>query len=339
VLPGEEGELFCAFYDITTQGNFEGRNVLHIDLPVEEFAPALQMNKEDVEKLLAKGRQALLRRRQLRPKPLRDEKVLTSWNGLAIDVLARAGAAFQEPKYTEAALKTVDFLEKNLWVNGRLLHRWCNGEAKFPGLLDDHAFLIKGLLSLFEEGCGVKYFEWAVNLTKILERDFKEIEGAFYFTDERSQLLLRQCEFFDGAEPSGNAVHAENLLRLHQMTRDEAYLRQAEDILKAAKYYIEKVAPAAFYHMIAAQRYLDPLAPTVVVVPNPKGTDVENIQSKLASHFSAHAVTLWKKNSDFPLEKDKIVLNDMTTVYICRQNKCEAPLTKLDEIVKSIEKL
>jgi hypothetical protein len=217
------------------------------------------------------------------------------------------------------------------------LHRFCNGEAKFPGLLDDHAFLIKGLLSLFEEGQGAKYYDWAVALTKILERDFKEIEGAFYFTDERSQLLLRQCEFFDGAEPSGNAVHTENLLRLYQMTHDEMYLRQAEDVMKAAKNYIEKAAPAAFYHMMGVLRYLDTTAPTVVVVPT--SNDVATIQLKLAAHFSAHLVSLWKKTPDFPLEKDKIAIQDSTTFYLCRQNKCDAPLTKLDEIVKSIEKL
>jgi len=200
--------------------------------------------------------------------------------------------------------------------------------------------LITGLLSLFEEGQGVKYYDWATLLTKILDRDFKEIEGAFYFTDERSQLLLRQCEFFDGAEPSGNAVHTENLLRLYQMTHDETYLRQAEDVMKAAKNYIEKVAPAAFYHMMGVLRYFDTAAPTtVVVVPNSKEADVATIQSKLASHFSAHLATLWKKTPDFPLEKDKVALQDLTTFYLCRQNKCEAPLTKLDEIVKSIEKL
>jgi uncharacterized protein len=339
VLPGEEGELFCAYYDITTQGNFDGRNVLHVDLPGEEFAPALQMKLEDLQALLQKGRQQLLRRRQSRPRPLRDEKVLVSWNGLAIDALARAGAAFQEPRYTEAALKTAAFLEKNLWSNGHLLHRWCNGEAKFPAVLDDFAFLIKGLLSLFEEGQGVKYFEWAVALTKILERDFKEIEGAFYLTDEKTPLILRQCEFYDGAEPSGNAVHTENLLRLYQMTADENYLRQAEDVLKAAKHYIEKTAPAAFYHMIALLRYLDTAAPTVVVALDDKRTDQEKIQKDLASHFSAHMLTLWKTGADFPLQKDKVPLNNAATVYVCRQNRCDAPLTKLDEIAKVIERL
>jgi uncharacterized protein YyaL (SSP411 family) len=339
VLPGDEGELFCAFYDITTQGNFEGRNVLHIDLPVEEFASALQMNKDDVERLLAKGREALLRRRQTRPRPLRDEKILTSWNGLAIDVLARAGAAFKEPKYTEAAIKTAAFLEKNLWQSGHLLHRWCNDEAKFPAILDDYAFLIKGLISLFEEGCGVKYYEWVLMLTKIVDRDFKEIEGAFYFTDEKTQLILRQCEFYDGAEPSGNAIQTENLLRLYQMTQEEPYLRQAEDVLKAAKIYIEKISPAAFYHMMNLLRYLDTSAPTIVVVPDQKNSHMEQIQAALSAHFSAHIVSLWKMGPDFPLEKDKVVIQDTTTVYICRQNKCEAPLTKIDEIVKSIERV
>jgi hypothetical protein len=339
LLPGDEGELFCAFYDITVQGNIEGRNVLHVDLPAEEFAPALQMKLEELDAILEKGRKALLRRRQLRPRPLRDEKILVSWNGLAIDVLARAGAAFQEPKYTEAAMTAADFIEKNLWSNGHLLHRWCNGEAKFPGLLDDYAFLIKGLLSLFEEGNGAKYFEWAAELAKVAERDFKEMEGAFYLTDEKTPLIIRQCEFYDGAEPSGNAIHAENLLRLYQMTADEGYLRQAEDILKACKHYIEKTAPAAFYHMTALLRYLDLNAPKVVVVTDSKSGAKEKIHATLSSHFSPHLTTLWKEGADFPLEKDKIPVSDATTVYMCRQNRCEAPLTKLEEIVKSIEKL
>lgn len=339
VLSGDDGELLCAFYDVTAQGNFEGRNVLHVDLSIQEFADALQMPKADVEQALDKGRKALLRRRQSRPKPMRDEKIIVSWNGLVIDVMARAGAALQEPKYTEAAIKAAVFIEKNLTENGRLLHRWCNGDARFPALLDDYAFLIKGLLTLFEEGCGIQYFNWAVNLAKVLEKDFKEMEGAFYLTDERAQLLLRQCEFYDGAEPSGNGVHTENLLRLYQITFDESYLRQAEDILKAAKHYIVNVPPAAFYHMMAALRYLDLAAPTVVTVLDDQKSNQEKIQKTLSEHFSPHLLKLWKTGPDFPLEKDKVVIDKTTTVYICRQNRCDPPLTKLEEIVKSIEKL
>ena len=339
VLPGEEGELFCAFYDVTSQGNFDGRNVLHVDLPLAEFAAALQMPEEDAEKVLEKGKNALLLRRQKRVRPLRDEKILVSWNGLAIDVLARAGEAFNEPRYTEAAVKAAAFIEKNLYHNGYLFHRWCAGEAKFSGLLDDYAFLIKGLLTLFEVGLGSSYFEWAVALVKVLERDFKEIEGAFYLTDEKTPLIVRPCDFYDGAEPSGNAVHSENLLRLHQMTHEASYLRQAEDIMKAAKAYLDSVAPAACYHMMVLLRYFDREAPTLVVVPNVKEAGLKEISQAFAKVFSPHLVTLWKRGEDFPLEKDKIAIQGKTTAYLCRKNRCEAPLTKLGEIVKSSEKV
>ena len=339
LLPGEEGEIFCTFYDITPQGNFQNRSVLHMDLSLEEYAKAVEMEPAEVEAILEKGRKTLLLERQKRVKPLRDEKILAGWNGLAIDVLARAGAAFQEPRYTAAAEKAATFIEKNLWENGRLLHRWCNGEAKFSALLEDYAFLIKGVLSLFEEGCGVHYFEWAIQMTKNLERDFKEIEGAFYQTDGKDPLLLRKCEFYDGAEPSGNAVHAENLIRLYQMTGEDGYLRQAEDVLKAAKPYIAQVAPAAFYHMMSAFRYLDISAPTVVIATDTQNSSKEKIHQALSTHFCAHLLTLWKMEKNFPLENDKMPLNQMTTVYICRQNRCDPPLTKLDEIVKSIERL
>lgn len=339
VLPGEEGELFCAFYDITSQGNFEGRNVIHVDLPTDDFAAALQMRSDEVEKVLEKGRKALLRRRQTRPRPLRDEKILVSWNGLAIDALAWAGETFQEPRYTQAAVKTAEFIKTHLWKEGRLLHRFCQGESKFSGLLDDYAFLIKGLLTLFEMGQGSHYFTWAEELCRVLEKDFKEMEGAFYLTDEKTSLIIRPCDFYDGAEPSGNAVHAENLLRLYQITSQESYLRQAEDVLKAAKRYLDTVPPAACFHMMALLRYLDPSAPKMVVVPNDQRSGVETIRSTISKQFSPHLITLWKNSPDFPLETDKIAIQEETTLYLCRQNRCEAPLTKLEEIVKCIEKL
>jgi uncharacterized protein YyaL (SSP411 family) len=334
LMPGEEGELFCAFYDVTGHGNFEERNVLHIDLAVDEFAGALQMPKEDVEKVLQKGRKTLFEARQRRPKVLRDEKILVSWNGLAIDVLARAGEAFGEKRYTEAAVKAAEFIEKTLTENGHLLHRWCGGEAKFSGILDDYAFLIKGLLTLFELGLGTHYFEWALKLTKIIERDFKELEGACYLTDEKTPLIIRPCDFYDGAEPSGNAVHTENLIRLYQLTHEESYLRQAEDIIKAAKRYLDTVAPAACYHMMALLRYLDKGAPTVVMV----GKEERQVQAALGKVFSPHLVTLWKKEESFPLEKDKPIGNQLAA-YICRQNRCEPPLTKLEEIIKAVQEV
>jgi uncharacterized protein YyaL (SSP411 family) len=255
-LSEEDADLFCSFYDVTSLGNFEGRNVLHIDLPLDEFAKAAQMPLEEVEKGLIKVKKTVFEKREKRSRPLRDEKVLASWNGLAIDALAFGGVAFKEPKYLEAAKQAVEFIQKELWKNGRLQHRWCEGESRFNGLLEDYAFLIKGLLTLFEAEQEKSYLTWAIELANVLEKEFKEIDGAFYQTDGENNLPIRKCDFYDGAEPSGNAVHTENLLRLYGLTQDNRFLKQAEDILKAARPMMEQIAPSIFYHLIGLLRFL-----------------------------------------------------------------------------------
>ncbi len=339
VLPGDEGELAMAFYDVTHAGNFEGRNVLHTEVPPEEFASSFNLPPETFNKALKTWKDALLRRRQARPRPFRDEKILACHNGLMIHAMIRAGKALNEPRFISAALQAADFIRKNLWVEGKLLHRWCAGESKHSATLEDYAGLIKGALSLFEEGCGADYLDWAISLARILERDFKEIEGAFYQTDGKETLILRKCDFYDGAEPSGNGVHTENLLRLFQITQDDGFLRQAEEVLKAAKPYLETMPGGACYHLANVLHYYDKHAPTVVVVLNAEGMYKKELEEALSRHFSPHMAVIWKSEGDKRLEPDKSTLAGQTAVYICQQNHCEAPLTKLDEILKGIEKL
>jgi uncharacterized protein YyaL (SSP411 family) len=256
VIPGEEGEICSSFFDVTYQGNFQERNVLHLDVSEEEFASSMLIDKELFVQKLKEWKKVLFNKRSTRIKPFKDETILTSWNGLVIDAFAKAAKAFEQPRYLEVAIETARFLKTNLWNGSTLFHRYIGKDVKFSGMLEDYAYLIKGLLSLFEEGGGQEFLDWAISLAKILERDFKEIEGAFYQTDGRDPLILRKCDFYDGAEPSGNGVHAENLVRLHQLTKEEGYLRQAEDILKAAKGYIDMFAPATSYHLIALQLLL-----------------------------------------------------------------------------------
>lgn len=327
VVKDDDADLFCAFYDVTQLGNFEGRNILHIDLPIEDFAKAAQIPIQEVEEGLAKAKKLLFEYRKSRPRPTRDEKILTSWNGLAIDALALAWQVLDEPRYMEAALKTAQFLKKELWKSTKLLHRWCADESRFDGLLEDYAYLIKALLTLFELGQGEEYLTWSQELSAILERDFKDIEGAFYQTNDSDTLLIRKCDFYDGAEPSGNAVHTENLLRLYAITKDEKYLRQAEDILKAALPIMQQFAPAAFYHLTALMRYFDINAPTLEISLGKNKDHESDLQKLLTKRLIPHLVVVWKKGGD------------STTVSICRQNRCDAPLTKYDEIVQAIDNL
>ncbi len=337
VIPGEDGELCSSFFDVTYQGNFEGRNVLHIEVSEEEFAASMLLDEGVFKQKLKEWKKLLVERRSVRVRPFKDETILTSWNGLMIDVLALASKAFNQPKYLESAVKAAQFLKANLWKGSALLHRYIAKDVKFSATLEDYAYLIKGLISLFEQGAGKEFLEWALELTKVAEREFKEIEGAFYQTDGKDPLILRKCDFYDGAEPSGNGVHAENLIRLYQLTWDEGYLRQAEDILKAAKGYIDVFAPATSYNLMALQRYLDQEAPTLVVALNDKKSGKEEILSAIASRFCPHAAIFW--NEGLAVHADKISINQETTVYICKRGKCLPPLTKLEEIMKVIEQL
>ncbi len=344
-LSNEEAEIFSRYYGIIPEGNFEGRNVLHIGVPLEEFAELRNIPIEEVRSLLKAARSKLLKRRKLRPPPFKDDKVITSWNGLMIDAMIKAAHPLKKPAFRHAALKAAQFIKNYLWKDGRLLRRWRDKEARFMGGIDDYAFLIRGLISLFEEGCGPEWLQWAFELSANLKDAFKTENGAFYYNLEDPTLLIRKCEFYDGAEPSGNAVHAENLLRLHQITQDASYLSQSEDVLKAAKHYIQIYPPGACYHLIALQRYLDMQAPTIVIALDEAQSLKNEIQDILSSRFIPHASLVWKganeQNLDalLPIHVDKKPIDGQTAIYICRQDRCEAPLIEKDQIFKSIESL
>lgn len=345
VLSPEDGELFCRFYGVTDHGNFEGRCVLHTEHPLEEFAEALSIPIDQFQKKLKSMKEALFQKRESRPHPFKDDKIISSWNGLMIDSMIKASSAFDRKEFAEAALKAAQFIKSKLWTNGKLLRRYRDGDSRFSAGLEDYAYMIKGLLSLFEEGKGTEWLEWALQLASVLEKDFKASNGAFYQTEEQEPVLIRKCDFYDGAEPSGNGVHCENLLRLYQLTQDPKYLAQAEDILKAARHFIETYPPGACYHLIALQRYFDQKAANVVIALDEQHSLEKDISHQLSASFSPHTEVVWKEKEDerllalIPSLKDKDLIDGKTAVFICRQDLCEPPLNKKEEIMKAIEKL
>ena len=340
--PGD-GELFCRYFGVSEEGNFEGKNVLHVPIEPKEFATIVGVEEDKLHSSLQQMKTKLLEKRNERTKPFKDDKIITSWNGLMIDVLALAGFCFQEGSYLEAAKKTTDWIQQNLWKEGHLMRRYREGDARFSAGLDDYAFLIRALLTLFEVGAGSSYLHWAIELTDILERDFKVENGAFYQMQEDKHLLIRKCEFYDGAEPSGNAVHCENLLRLYQLTQEQKYLSQAEDILKAAKTFIEAFPPGACYHLIALQRYYDKDAPLVVIALDENRTHENELKKALGSLFCPHGFFVWKYSGDeslnLPSLSEQNCIDGKTTVHICRGTHCEAPMTDMDQILEAIENL
>lgn len=346
VLGPAESELFCQFYSVTKKGNFEGRNILHTPARIEIFAEEKGLNPLTVAEQLEQQRRILWLVREKREHPLKDDKILSSWNGLMIFSLIQAGAAFNNEGYKSAAVKAAAFCKKNLWAQHTLFRRWRDGQTLYEGGLDEYAFLIRGLIALFEAGCGTEWIEWAVQLTNILYDKFKADGGAFYQTqEEEKNIILRKTQFSDGAEPSGNAVHCENLLKLYQLTGNNSFLDQAEDILKAVKTFIDNYSPGYTYHIMNLNRYYNRQAPTLVIALNEREDFLHELNLAIHTNFIPHKCVIWLREADrhllqlIPSLADYKPLQRQTTLYICYQGKCKQPVSSLPDMVATIQKL
>lgn len=343
---GEDLVLFCEFYDITPEGNFGDRNVLNTKESLEEFAAKKQIPYHELDELFREQAHRLWLARERRVHPLKDDKILSSWNGLMIYSLVMAGCAFNDQAYIEAALKAAFFIKNRMWVDGQLYRRWRDGEVMFSAGLDEYAFLIRGALALFEGDCGTEWLQWAVEMTKILKDQFKEQDGAFYQTNGQDEnIILRKCQFSDGAEPSGNAVHCENLLKLYQITGNKDYLVQAEDIFKAAKKYFDIYLLGYAYHLTNLLHYYERKHPVVVIALNDKQQFQGELRQMLYQSFIPHLTVIWRHADDpaislfIPSSAEQAALDNKTTLYICYDGVCQQPLTELPDMIQAIHHL
>lgn len=327
VLPEDQFQLFCDYFDVTESGNFDGKNILRRTLPIGEFCASRNLSSEETTGVLQNSLSLLRSARHERKRPFKDDKILVSWNALMINAFVKAGMAFEEEAYVEIGEKAAQFIHKHLWTGGKLLRRYREGAADYEGSLDDYASLIRALITLYEAGRGEFYLNWALEMTKHVEETYKADEGAFYLTGPEHSVLMRRCELYDSAQPSGNALHAENLLRLYAITHTRDYWIQAEDILKVAKNFIEAYPQGACYHLIALQRYLDKDALTLVIVLDDQKTGESELKKKLFSHYQPHLSIVWKTPSEeYPCIEGK------TTLYPCKQGKCGAPITSIESL-------
>jgi hypothetical protein len=343
LLGDEPSALFRAYYGIKPEGNFHNRNILHITERLEIFAAQHHRSVEELKALFQSQKDILWKTRERRPHPFKDDKILSSWNGLMIHALASAGKAFDKPEYVQAAVKAAKFIRANMWEEGRLLRRWREGEALLNAGIDEYAYMIHGLLTLFETRQGTEWLSWAIEMTQILATHFKSEDGAFYQTDEKEvHVILRKTHFSDGAEPSGNAIHCENLLRLYQMTANPSYLDQAEDILRAVKKFLDSYPPGYCYHLRNLCYYFDKKGATLSCAVNKKEEHLAEIERAFFTSFIPHNSIIWPSEKDQELHKlipytaDQKPLENKTTLYICHDGYCEHPLTEIKDIRDAI---
>jgi uncharacterized protein YyaL (SSP411 family) len=317
-------------------GEFEGKNILVVRRSVEETAGHFAKPAEEIETILAKGRGKLLAVRSRRPRPPLDDKILTAWNGLMISALSEAGQVLDEPRYLTAAQSAAEFLRAKLYdaKEGKLLRRYRDGEADIDGFLDDYAFLIQGLLDLYESSFDVQWLAWAAQLQETQDRLFWDEDSGAYFstTGDDPSILIRMRDDYDGAEPSGNSVAAMNLLRLSQMTGRSIWRKHAERLFAAFGKRLES-NPETLPQLAVALDFSMAKSRQIVIAGEPGAPDTRALLRLVRERFLPNKVVFLADGAKgqeqlahwLPFLHGVTRLEGRATAYVCEDYVCKLP--------------
>jgi uncharacterized protein YyaL (SSP411 family) len=343
ILGAEAAEVFCRIYDVSEQGNFENKNILHPILTVAQASKYFNRSVQEITALVAVAKQKLFNAREKRIKPFRDEKVVTAWNGLALSGLAEAIKITGKSEYLQCAKRTVDFVFAEMFRNGHLLHTYKDGVAKILGYLDDYAFFGVGLLDLFEASFDRSLLLKATELADMMLKEFSDDnDGAFFYTGKsHEQLISRAKPAFDASIPSGNSMAAQLLLRLYYYTSQDVYLKNAETVLRSYRDAME-AQPFGLAHMLGALDFYLRKPKEIVIVGEPDTPSTEELLSGVLSTYlpnSTFQLVRPKEAIDeiAPLLKGKSRISGNATGYVCHNFTCSAPVTGWDELKKLLE--
>ena len=342
------GGLFCRFYGISPEGNFEeGRSIPHISETPQIVADREKMNLGQLEGALEEAREKLFRVREKRVHPLKDDKIITSWNGLMIAALAKGYQAVGDDRYAQAARKAADFILRQMRpAQGRLQRRFRHGDVAYPGFLDDYAYLTWGLIELYEAVFEVRYLEEAVHLNQIMiELFWEEEKGGFYFSGRDNETLIsRPRDLYDGAVPSGNSVAALNLLRLSRMTGNADLEKKADQLLQGFSGPVAEYPMAYTQFLIAVDFMLGPCR-EIVIAGDPGLEESREMIAFVQQSFLPNKVLLLKPEGEAgqklstlsPFVEGMRPLNKRPTVYLCENYTCKAPLTDLASLKAALK--
>jgi uncharacterized protein YyaL (SSP411 family) len=337
------GDLFCRFYGITPEGNFEeGSSVPHISQSLPGFAEQEKIDLPYLEEALKSGRETLFQAREERVHPLKDDKIITSWNGLMIAALAKGFQALQDSDYSRAASRAADFFLNTLRTpSGGIYRRYRQGDVAIPGFLEDYAFFVWGLIELYEATFEVPYLEEALLLHRVMMDLFWDQEkGGFYFTGrENEEIITRPKELYDGATPSGNSVAVLNLWRLARMTGNGDWEKKADQMIRVFSSRVAD-APMAYTQFL---NFLDfALGPSqeIVVAEGPDKEESREMRAVIQQRFQPNRILLFRPEGDAgqklsalcPFVAGMRPIDRKTTVFICEDYACKSPVTDPDAL-------
>ncbi len=343
LLGKRDATLFSAYYNVTEGGNFEDANILSVTRDIANVAAAQKTTREELNKVLEKGRAKLFEEREKRVKPARDEKVLTAWNGLMLTSFAEAAAILNRADYKEVARRNARFVLDNLRRDGLLLRTYKEGQAKLNAYLEDYAFYIDGLVALYETTGELDWFTEACALTDTMIDEFwDEEEGGFFFTGRsHEELIVRAKDFFDNATPSGNSVAADVLLRLGLLSGNDDYQRRAATILRLTAVAARRYATGFGRLLCAFDFYLG--APREIVIIGASGeSDMSALLRELwRPYLPNRVVALAEPESEaikrIPLLKDRPAIGGIATAYVCENFTCQKPVTAAGDLAIQLQ--
>ena len=343
-------------YNLEKDGNFQsqeadqtqGSNILHLENSTTELAAELGISEKKLLQDLRENRRKLFSTREKRVHPFKDDKILTDWNGLMVAALAKAGQALEDGQYISTAEKAAEFILLKLQdKNGRLMKRYRQGKAGLPAYLDDYAFVVWGLLELYESTYKTRYLGEALRLNNQMMTHYWDDKngGLFMTADDSEKLLIRDKQIYDGAIPSGNSVAALNLLRLGHITGKTDFLKKAESITKAFSGLIEKYPPGHAYFMMVLEYALNP-SYEVVVAGKIGARDTGAMLKALRRPFVPGKIVVFLP-ADKTAAAEIIQLAPYTefmtphdgkaTAYVCTNFICELPTTDVSQMLSNLQ--
>ncbi len=339
-LGKDDAKIYCKYYDITNKGNFEGHNIPNL---INQDLEDISQNQELKNKLEIMNKK-LFDIRNKRVHPHKDDKILTSWNGLMIAAMAYGYRVLGEEKYLNGATDATEFIFKNLIrEDGRLLARYRDGHSAYLGYIGDYAFLIWGLLELYEATLNKDFLEKAIKLNDDMIKLFwDENDGGFYlYGHDAEQLVIRPKEIYDGAIPSGNSVAALNMFRLASFTGDTKLEELTEKLFYAFGNSAKEHPNAHTFLMTATLFYFAPKT-EVVIVANKKDDLYNKMIMEMNNRFMPFTTVAVNMNNQLiknidPNILDKKMRDGITTAHVCSNFVCHKPTNQLDQFIKLID--
>ncbi len=344
ILETKDAELFCHYYDVTRAGNFERSNILNVPRSLQAVANEAGIDPNELSSILEKGRHRLFEQREKRIKPHRDEKILTSWNGLMLVSFANASRVCKRDDYLRAAKRNAQFVLRHLSREGKLLRTCKDGQSKFNAYLEDYANFVEGLLALYEASGEICWLQHAVTFNEVLLNQFWDEESSsFYLTGrDHENLITRVKDFSDNATPAGSSVAVFNLLKLAIHTGRTDYRQKAEANLKCMHSMLERY-PGGFGYLIeAADFFIGPVR-EIVIMGQKDDPSAQSMLETVYQQYLPNKVVAFsdpaesKKEMKLPLLEGKGLVNGKATAYVCQSYVCMAPVISPMELEKVLK--